>query len=101
MKLFGNNATARPGGPVSGRANCADCGGDSEAYMLRDDVWFGPVRGRSDTVLCIPCVEGRLRRPLKAADLMPEAIVNDPDSRQWPHTALYRRRAIGWTYRGH
>ncbi|MFJ7242384.1 hypothetical protein ACIQWB_35395 [Streptomyces olivaceus] len=100
MKLFGNKANASPGGPVSGRGDCTDCGSNAEIYMLRDDVWFGRARAKSDTVLCIPCLEGRMRRPLTAADLRPEAIVNDPDSRQWPHTALYRRRVIGWTYRG-
>lgn len=101
MKLFGSNATRRPGGPASHRSDCTDCGGGYDMYALRDEVWFGPARATSETTLCIPCLEGRLRRPITAADLKPEAAVNDPDSRQWPHTALYRRRAIGWTYRPH
>lgn len=100
MKLFRNDPTSRPGGPASHRGDCTDCGGATEIYMVRDDVWFGPARAKSDTVLCVPCLEGRLRRPLTAADLMPHTIVNDPDSTQWRHTALYRRRAIGWVYRG-
>jgi hypothetical protein len=99
VKLFGNNATSRPGGPASHRDDCTDCGGDFDMYALRDEVWFGPARAKSDTVLCIPCLEGRLRRPITAADLKPEAAVNAPDDPRWPKTALYRCRAIGWTHR--
>ncbi|MFE7229858.1 hypothetical protein ACFVAF_04120 [Streptomyces sp. NPDC057596] len=99
MGIFRKDPTRTPMGPSSGSSHCDDCGGGFDMYTLRDEVWFGPARARSNTVLCIPCLEVRLRRPITAADLYPEAIVNDPNSRQWPKTALYRRRAAGWTYR--
>ncbi|MFE7648660.1 hypothetical protein [Streptomyces phaeoluteigriseus] len=99
MKIFGNRATSRPGGPASHRDDCTDCGGPYDNYALRDEIWFGPARGRSDTVLCIPCLERRLRRRMTAADLKPEAFANDPNSRQWPKSPVYRDRARGWIHR--
>ncbi|MEU9557364.1 hypothetical protein [Streptomyces fumanus] len=100
MRITRTDPRKQPGGPASHRPDCTDCGGDYDMYALRDEVWFGQARAQSDTVLCIPCLEGRLRRPVTAGDLKPEAAVNDPDSRQWPKSALYRRRAIGWPRRG-
>lgn len=99
MSIFRKDPTKTPGGPSSGSNCCTDCGGPYDMYALRDEVWFGPARARSNTVLCIPCLERRLRRRITAADLKPEAYVNDPNSRKWPHTAVYRDRARGWTYR--
>jgi hypothetical protein len=100
MRLFGTDPRKRPGGPASHRSDCTDCGGPpGDNYSLRDAVWFGPARALSDTVLCIPCLERRLGRRMTAGDLKPEAFANDPDSTQWPHTALYRRRAAGWVHR--
>ena len=99
MRIFRKDQTRTPLGPSSGSPNCTDCGGPYDMYALKDEIWYGPARARSNTVLCIPCLERRLRRRITVGDLKPEAIVNDPDSSQWPHTATYRNRARGWTYR--
>ena len=68
---------------------CADCGvelmprtpfgsRDWQRYMVHDHVWAAAGIGYLDGWLCIPCLEGRLGRPLTGADL--EAVpLNDPD----------------------
>lgn len=59
--------------------DCADCGADSsnERYMVHDHVWatagmcpFG--------LLCIGCIEKRLRRRLVAADFLDVGLNHDP-----------------------
>lgn len=99
MGIFGSDPAKRPGGPASHRDDCNDCGGDYDNYALRDELWFGLARARSDTVLCIPCLERRMRRRVTAADLKPEALANDPTATQWPRSAVFLDRARGWTYR--
>ena len=46
---------------------CDDCGGEPDAPMLRNDIWLS-VAASSD-LLCIECVETRLKRRLMATDL--------------------------------
>jgi hypothetical protein len=88
-----------PGGIASvPGSGCTDCGSEYEMYALVDEVWFRSAKAHSNTVLCIPCLERRLRRRLTASDFKPEAIVNDPNSARWPHTAMFRDRLRGWTY---
>ncbi|MFJ5027777.1 hypothetical protein ACIQB5_06710 [Streptomyces sp. NPDC088560] len=100
MNLFRRDWSRMPfDGPPSNSPDCDDCSGDYENYALRDEVWFGEARARSNTVLCIPCLEKRLGRRITAADLKPEAVVNDPHSTQWPHTDVFKDRARGWTYK--
>jgi hypothetical protein len=45
-----------------------------EYYMVRDDVWWPCVGGRSG-MLCIGCLETRLGRELCAADFI-DAYIN-------------------------
>lgn len=102
MGIFSKDPTKKPGGPASHSGDCTDCHGPAgDNYAVKDEVWFGPTRARSNTVLCIPCLERRLGRRMTSADLKPEAYANDPDSTEWPHTATFRNRARGWTYRPH
>ena len=44
-------------------------------YMLADDVWRAAAGEFANGVLCLPCVGGRLNRPLRAADF-PDVPVN-------------------------
>lgn len=69
-----------------GCADCAICGVDcceiNEYYMVHNDLWeqYGVVHG----MLCVSCLEQRMRRELTAADFMPGAgdnilPINGPD----------------------
>ncbi|QLJ05715.1 hypothetical protein HZZ00_34975 [Streptomyces sp. NEAU-sy36] len=99
MPLFKRDWSRTPLGPMSGSPDCDDCGGDYENYAAKDEVWYGLARARSNTVLCIPCLEKRIGRRLTAADLKPEATANDPHSTQFRHTDVFRDRARGWQYK--
>lgn len=53
---------------------CADCGLDSELYMVHDSVWpVAPDFG----FLCVPCLEDRIGRRLTSEDFN-DAPCNDP-----------------------
>lgn len=56
----------RPNGSI-----CMDCNLNtselSEFYMLNDEIWLRAVPGRLG-MLCIGCVEARLRRRLRPGD---------------------------------
>ncbi|MET8947438.1 hypothetical protein ABZX30_28815 [Streptomyces sp. NPDC004542] len=99
MKLFRRDWSSTPFGGFSNSPDCDDCGGPYENYAATDDIWYRQARARSNTVLCIPCLEKRLRRRLTAADFKPEATANDPRSSQWRHTDVFKDRAHGWTYK--
>lgn len=99
MPLFRRDWSKMPFGPPSNSPDCDDCGGDYEMYAAVDEVWYRQARARADTVLCIPCLEKRLKRRLTAADFKQEATVNDPHSTHVRHTDLYKDRARGWRYK--
>lgn len=63
--------------------DCADCGhqvvaevGPVEIYIVHDDVWEAAGLGRG--YLCVPCLEGRLGRPLTGADFPTDIPANRP-----------------------
>lgn len=47
---------------------CEDCGNIPDCPMLEDETWY-KVAEKPD-LLCIPCVEARLGRPLQMTDLL-------------------------------
>lgn len=94
--MFRRNPNRAPGGPVATSSGCTDCGGPTDLYALEDDVWFKQARARSDTNLCIPCLERRLRRRLTAADFN-WGLCNDPNDRSFPKSRLLLDRLRGWT----
>ena len=65
---------------------CVDCGDDTEAYMVRDDVW--PI-GKLDGWLCVGCVETRIGRKLTPADF------TDCAMNRWAGTPRLRARLTG------
>lgn len=98
MSLFGRRPHTGPGGVSSNQDTCDDCSGNGELYVVTDDVWFRQARARSNNVLCIPCLERRLRRRLTVADFSPYALCNDLTSTEWPKSALLRDRLRGWVF---
>jgi hypothetical protein len=56
---------------------CMDCGCDTNAneqyYMVRDGLWRS-VNRNVDGMLCLACLERRLRRSLRAADFTPAPV---------------------------
>lgn len=56
---------------------CHDCGIDTSNatgighyYMAHDEIWQQAKRGNRLRFLCLDCLEGRLRRPLRSTDFM-------------------------------
>lgn len=51
---------------------CIDCSvstfDNDEYYMIHDHVWLSVVERRDSGMLCIGCLEGRLKRPLTPSD---------------------------------
>ncbi|WP_040478854.1 hypothetical protein [Mariniradius saccharolyticus] len=66
--------------------NCADCGKyarkKDEFYMLKDELW--QAHGVGKGLLCIPCMERRLGRPLQPDDLqdVPANTLGNPYTRK-------------------
>lgn len=60
---------------------CVDCGLDTskarEHYFIHTDTWTGPIGASIHEMLCIQCVEKRLKRPLCSSDFT-TASINDP-----------------------
>ncbi len=84
-------------------APCADCAvellpdtllgvRDWQRLMVTDDVWAAAGMDPLGGWLCIPCLEGRLGRPLVGANL--EAVpLNDSDLDDTPRLAELKRAA--------
>jgi hypothetical protein len=72
---------------------CMDCGQDTEAsgkYMLEDRLWR-QINPFIIGVMCLPCVENRLGRPLYPSDfLMPKAVES---ALEWPALAERLKRS--------
>lgn len=47
---------------------CAECGGDPDLYIVRDQVWV--AGGLGDGHLCVSCLDQRLCRPLSPIGLL-------------------------------
>jgi hypothetical protein len=60
---------------LAARAHCHDCGIDIVAVghwcMVEDAVWAATGLGKEDGVLCLQCIETRLRRALVYEDFRP------------------------------
>jgi hypothetical protein len=82
---------------------CHDCGVDTlpagwgeraEYYMVHDEVWANAGMGPLDGLLCVGCLERRLRRRLVPDDFT-EARMNDLTFRATPRFAWsYRTRRL-------
>lgn len=59
---------------------CLDCGRHTgrmkEHYFVKNEVWFSVMDSETE-MLCVGCLEGRLKRKLTAADFT-DAWINDP-----------------------
>ncbi len=81
--------------------SCLDCGLDTfalgEYYMVEDDVWLASGLGREEGagLLCIGCLEWRLRRRLDWSDF-PLYPVNEPQA--WQSGRLQSRLDAGGSY---
>lgn len=51
------------------RFDCIDCGGPSDPYMLRHDLWRSLKLNYSDN-LCLSCLTARLGRRIHDSDLL-------------------------------
>jgi len=67
------------------RFRCVDCGKDTsdsgEYYSVRDDVWAASGLAANDGMLCLACLERRIKRPLTAADF----------AALWPTASAWKR----------
>ncbi len=59
------------------QSSCRDCGYYGLGYMLDHDLWNEAV-GDPNVVLCLPCVERLLGRPVEMTDFLDVASVNNP-----------------------
>jgi hypothetical protein len=86
------DAAARADHP---RFFCLDCDADTyvnqQYYMLKDELWK-KINPSIDGMLCLPCVEKRLRRSLTRKDFKRGAI-NTGQARVCPELAKRLRRA--------
>lgn len=60
--------------------NCIDCGKNTfrsniDYYMIHDHIWIS-IFGNDKGMLCIKCLEGRLKRLLTISDFI-DAPIND------------------------
>ena len=66
---------------------CLDCGADThesgEYYMVSDDVWAASGLAPNDGMLCLTCLERRIKRPLTRKDF----------TCVWPTIAAWERYA--------
>jgi hypothetical protein len=73
---------------------CMDCGASTytENYMVRDDLWSaaGMWKG-DDRMLCIGCLERRIRRRLTRKDF-PRMPLNDDPRRENRRSSRLRER---------
>lgn len=58
---------------------CLDCKDHTkfEHYFLKNDVWMGEAKMSEVGMLCIGCVETRIKRTLVSEDFT-DAYINDP-----------------------
>lgn len=59
--------------------NCVDCKTDTkfEHFFVKNDVWFGEAKMPETGMLCVGCLELRIKRTLCATDFT-DAHINDP-----------------------
>lgn len=90
------------------RTWCVDCGADTlpaewggqgEYYMVHDELWAKAGMAPNGGMLCIGCLERRIRRRLRPGDFI-DAPINDPKVRPgrkaWTHrTRRLRDRLLG------
>lgn len=78
--------------------NCMDCGCDTrrneQYYMVRNGLWRS-VNPKVDGMLCLPCLERRLARGLRARDFT-GARLNAAQARVCPELALRLARRATW-----
>ncbi len=70
------------------KLDCADCQGHGYGFMLKDDLWEAildarPANGERIQILCLPCCEKRLLRPILADDLNEQLPINAPLLYAW------------------
>jgi hypothetical protein len=68
------------------RFRCVDCGKDTggengEYYMVRDDVWAASGLSPNGGMLCLACLERRIKRPLTDKDF----------TALWPAASAWQR----------
>lgn len=82
---------------LSAGFSCMDCGCDTNAneqyYMVRDGLWRS-VNPSIDGMLCLACLEKRLRRSLRAGDFT-KAPVNHLQAAVCPELATRLARKAG------
>ena len=54
--------------PEKPNTKCADCDFDGWGPMLHDEVWL-KINGQKPGMLCMACMEKRLKRLINVADL--------------------------------
>lgn len=73
---------------------CLDCKRDTkhEHYFVKNEVWFDEARMSENGMLCVDCLECRIRRHLRPEDFT-DAFINDP--RKNSMTDKLRTRILG------
>jgi hypothetical protein len=59
--------------------SCADCGGKTEAYFVKDSIWSVVPKSKTKRSLCLSCLEKRVGRKLKKEDFKASEIHNYQD----------------------
>jgi hypothetical protein len=75
---------------IDTRFRCVDCGKDTsggEYYMVRDDVWAASGLAPNGGMLCLACLERRIKRPLTGEDF----------TAMWPSASAWKRHIAART----
>lgn len=56
---------------------CDDCDAYGYGYLVKDEVWEAATADEDADLLCLPCLEKRLDRPMRIADF-PSVPINEP-----------------------
>ena len=55
--------------------NCVDCGGKTEAYFVKNNIWYDNVpKSKQKGSMCLKCLEKRLGRKLNKTDFLPSDV---------------------------
>jgi len=73
---------------------CVDCSRNTqhEHYFVKNEVWFGEAKMPEAGMLCILCLEARIKRTLIPSDFT-DAFINDPKKNTM--SDILRNRIVG------